>query len=289
MKKILISGSNGFIGKNLINSLEKKYSFTRLTRKPSNDALCIYDDRLQSELNKAKFDVFIHLATNYKKINNEIEIKEILNDNVVEPYCYIKKIIKSGTNKIINTGTYFEYSLSELPITEKSTKKPFNDYAISKILLESYLKTHDIDLITLKLMTPYGPHNEKKLIYQIISNFIAQVPIELSEGYQKIDLIYIDDVISAYDKSIKNILDSNTKSKKDYVISSGESHSIREIVEVIKNTNKNKKFKVKFGKPSTIDPDDVYGSYNKILNDMGWKPTVSLEEGLRNTINFYEN
>ena len=291
MRRILLSGATGFVGSSILKEIIDDYqidiittgsSIERIKENLNKINLINYDDFFQQE---KKYDVFIHCATNYLKSKKDV-LDEMVCDNVLKPIKVIRHAQKFGLNKIINTGTCFEYSYSSVPISETSKRSAFNDYALSKIMFQSAIEAMNINVITLKLMTPYGPNDNEKLIQLLIRSLKNKKLLELSEGNQRISLVYISDVVGAYLQALEYIL-LNDNVKQEYLVTSNESISIREIVYLLEDIS-DKKSNVTFGEPNYNEISNMLGSNKKIKNDLGWKQKVSLREGLMNTIESFK-
>ena len=131
-KKVLLTGPNGFIGKNIIKGLKEKIEFTEVSRKSSNKVT-----NLQSLLKINDFDAVIHCAArtyvpdSYKNpfAFYKFNINSTLN---VAEFCRKKKV-----NKLIYINAY-PYGMPQyLPIDEKHILQPHSPYNSSKTIAEN--------------------------------------------------------------------------------------------------------------------------------------------------------
>jgi len=300
MKHILLTGATGFLGSHLLEALIKHgYKLTILKRSTSDTwridqllgQVSIFDiDQitLENVFDNNDIDVVIHLATYYRKVDLSSSVAEMLNANVVFPATLLEVSIKSGVKGFINTGTFFEYDCSVVPVEEACELNPFNFYAKTKFTFDSLLHTYKgiLNVITLRIFSPYGPKDNKKVIPYIIKNALEGNGIELSEGLQKLDFVYCDDVVNAYIRALDYIFE-NENVNEVFNIGSGFPTSIREIVSVLEEELKTK-LKVNWESDSSYDFDIVYADISKSIRMLGWRPRTNLREGLFKTLNYYE-
>jgi len=175
---VLLTGATGFMGSHLLEALLKQdYRVVILKRSTSDtwriahllDQVISYDvDLVELELafEEQEIDLVVHLATLYRKFEESTDIDGMLRTNVSFPSQLLYSAMRHEVKGFINTGTFFEYDCSKLPIDEKAALKPFNFYAQTKLAFENILKGYaeKIPSITLKLFSPYGEKDNQKLI-----------------------------------------------------------------------------------------------------------------------------
>ncbi len=292
-KKILISGATGFVGSYLVHEFFNNSDITIITKNGSYERLIglekkikviTYDDFMKHAFS---YDLFIHCATNYIKNDTKSNIENLIYDNIIVPYKVISHFSEHGLQKVINTGTCFEYDFDGEVVSEKSIKKAFNEYALSKIMFQSCLESMGLDVLTLKLMTPYGSKDNRKLVQRIIESCLENKMLNLSEGHQKLDLVHITDVVEAYKLAADYIL-KNSCVRKEFIVSSEKTVSIREIVSLVQDITARQGM-ITFGEKSKIDFEDMLTSNLKIRKELGWSPRVDLKQGLQETIVGYKN
>jgi nucleoside-diphosphate-sugar epimerase len=155
---------------------------------------------------------------------------------------------------------------------------------------KSFANGGKIKFINLKIEHMYGPmDDETKFVPWIIKQLIEEVPeIKLTEGTQKRDFVFIDDVVSAY---IATIEYEHKSTFAEFEIGTGISmplkefiHKIYRAVEVSKN--KSIQTQLKFGAfpMRKGEPNEIKANNTK-LNNLGWSVKYDIEEGLKKTIN----
>lgn len=304
IKKILITGANGFIGSHLVDLLVmQKYEIHVLVRKTSDLS------RLSEHKKNIKYhylevglleifravnpDIVIHLATKYIKAHSSItEVDEMLDSNIKFPTQLCETMLAAGVKYFINTGTCFEYKLDSKPLTEDSEIEPYNFYAATKIAFNDIIKYYSsrnmLTVIDLKLFFPYGEKDNEKVITFLINSLIQGKEIEMSEGEQQLNFTYVKDICVAYLSAIKQI--SSLSGYNSFNVGTNKVYSIKEIVTELEKIS-NKKLKVKWGVKPYPTNEIFYMNCNpqKIKNILKWSPMNSLRQGLENAYIYYQS
>ena len=280
MKKILITGSKGFVGKNLIRYL-KNYSFQIIETKDTS-----FDLKLNESWEKIeKCDYLIHLAgksfvpKSWEEPARFIENNILLITNALE-YCRVNK------TKLIFLSSYLYGNCKKMPIKENEPIEATNPYALSKLLSEKlcyfYKNNFQVNNIILRVFNLYGPGQPKEYLLSKITNQVRyENLIKVDDLSPKRDYVYIDDLCSAIVKAI------NYKGNEHiFNIGSGKSYSVKEVIEFIQNI---------YGTSLNIDEKKLIRK-NEILNtiadinlakkELEWFPIYDLKEGLKEIQNF---
>lgn len=290
ISNVLLTGGTGFLGSHILkNLLKNKYKVTVLARHTS-DLYRIEHLRKNFELfyieadlrnlsdlffNK-KIDTIIHTATEYGR---DCSMSSILQTNLIFPLKLIEEGIKNDLKCFINTDTF-------------SSKSQFMDssylhqYNKSKKYLLDYLFEFKnvIKVVNMRLEHIYGENDsENKFVTTVLKQLIQNdKEILLSEGQQKRDFIYIEDVVSAYNKVLIN--NEKLSDFTEFGIGRGESITVRQFVELLRDIIQSKS-ELKFGalpkRKGEIQDSvaDVKG-----LSAFGWKPTFVLKSALRQMV-----
>jgi len=300
---ILVTGGTGFIGSHLVHKLLKlKHKVILLKRRMSdtwriNDVLkqCfIYnsDDNLEKVFRENKIDIIIHLATKYVKFHKHSkEAKEIINTNITFPTLLLDLAVKYKVNGFINTGTCFEYRLTNKKLKETDKIEPYNFYAASKIAFEEvlkfYSKNYKINAVTLKLFYPYGEKDNQKLISLVITALLQKQKLCLNSGKQKLNFTYISDIVDAYIKVLNFIFSSEYTSYEVFNTGADKAYSVRQIVHYLQKIYHDKG-DINFGTSSHKNKDIKHMNCNnqKAKRLLNWQPKVNLATGLDKTYNY---
>ena len=281
-KRLLITGSNGFIGKNFIEYYSKEYEIIEVTKYSKYNIL-----DLNSLLTINNIDVVLHFAAKTfvpHSFDNpyefyEFNIKSTLN---IAELCRIKKI-----KKIIYLNSYTYGNPQYLPIDEKHPISFHSPYNKSKFLAEevlfNYLENYT-DVISLRLFNIYGKYQNNNFLIPSILNQISTNEITVKDLNPKRDYLYIKDLIA-----LINIIINTKDANGVYNIGSGASYSVIEIIDMIKTIYKYD-FVVK--SQNIVRQNEVmdcYANINKLKKEFKWSPSYSLYTGLEDYLQEVKN
>jgi len=287
---ILLTGATGFLGSHLLPELIKdgykviilKRSFSDVWRIKSYFSQIKRYDIDQIDIEKVfqdnRIDIIIHLATDYgrKNYNNIIEMLE---SNIKLPSQLLNLGVEYGAKAFINTDT----STGSRYTLYSAMKKAFVE--IAKFFSANY----EIKFVNVILEYMYGERDDNtKFISFLIESVLKDKEIKATEGEQKRDFIYVKDVVGGYLAVLDNIVNFG----ENYIelnIGTGQSVSLKDFVKIVEKVA-GKRANVQWGavpyrKNEIFDSRADVSIAQKLLN---WQPKTSLEEGLRNTINWYK-
>ena len=272
MAKVLVTGSRGFIGKQVIKRLKKSEILTDLI-----DSKRIDLKNIEEVMKLNASDVVIHLGG---KTTKGLEWDEYFNNNVlgtlnILEYCITKKI-----KKMIFVSSYVYGNPKYLPIDEEHPIDPHNAYTKSKYLAEQlcefYAKNSDLNIIILRPFNIFGKTlPDGFLISNLLKSIQTNEKITIVNKDSKRDFLHIDDFVDI----ILKIKDYNFKFEV-FNVGSGISFSFEQIIEIIeKNTLTQLNLEYKKKDESFIQ--DIKSDNSKIEKLLNWKPKITLEEGLQ--------
>lgn len=303
MKKILVTGSCGFIGSHLIERFKniKDYQIfgTYNKKKPNHKKfknikfikIDLNDPKKFSKLPK-NIDYVIHLAANrdsllkYSEGDKQIYQNFNITQNLAN-YC-----IKINCKNFIFLSSVYIYSGLKIEnFKENYTSYPIEPLGLSKFISESILKKTSIDhqfrCISFRVFTVYGKNSSDK---QFVSSTIKKMRskktiIKFGNSKMQRDFIFIDDVVKAIELSLSKIgsFDNNFESIN---LGSGRSISIKEAIKTIMNALKISKSLI-FDDKSKLRAGDTNhkGDFTKLKKLFNWSPKVKFEEGIKKVIN----
>lgn len=276
--KVLVTGSEGFIGSVLLKKLQEIGAEVK-----GVDLISGFDITEWTHIEKLeKVDIVYHLAAimfipfafKNPRIVYNVNVGGTL--NILE-HCRLKDI-----SKLIFASSYVYGDPQYLPIDETHPIKPTNPYTRSKVMGEElcrgYSEDHGIKCVILRPFNIYGPgQNEKFLIPTIFHQLQTENRLTLKDPEPRRDLIYITDMIDAYQKSAE----FQDKDFEVFNIGYGKSYSVREIVdEILKLTGK--KIEVEYTnerRPNEIL--DTVANIDEAKQILDWSPSIDLQTGLK--------
>ncbi len=298
--KILITGGAGFIGSHITKQLLDSGQSVTVYDNLSSGKAELVDPRasfIQGELadeellekSLQNIDVVIHMAA-------KIEVSESVKDpigfsenNIIGSLHLFEAMTRANVKRIVFSSTATVYGTPKsVPIKEDAPLNAANPYAATKIAMEVFLQSyhylHGFDVVVLRYFNPYGPNELHEPETHAIPNFIKAALSEKAiplywKGEQVRDFIYVEDLARAHVEAI------NLNGYHVFNVGTQTGTRVIEVVQTIEKI---------LGKKLEINdlgerPGDVtanFASHELLTQTTGWKPEVSLEEGLRKTIEF---
>jgi len=161
----------------------------------------------------------------------------------------------------INTGSSSEYGIKNKPMNEEDHLEPISFYAATKasttFLCQVFAKEYQKPIATLRPFSVFGPYEEEsRFIPTIIRAVIKNKPIKLTQGNQRRDFIYIDDIVDIY---IKTLSHGKKLSRQILNMGTGTEHTNDEVVKML--------FEIT-GKKVTIEapyPEDFQKAFKSLI------------------------
>jgi CDP-paratose synthetase len=279
---ILITGANGYLGSRLVKAFCQKFKVIGLIRNDNrfklNDTASLIEtvDLSRDSLEKVfdqKIDLVIHTAV----CRNEGSLSDMVNSNLLFPLSLLEMSIQNNVRHFINLDTMLVREMNQ----HTMTKKQFTDW------LRFY--SNQISVINVQSELFYGPGiNKSNFVSIMVDKMLRNEPeIDFTSGEQKRDFLYIDDVVNLFELIVNNITDFT--GFQEYQIGSGESYSIRHVVELIHKFT-NSASKLNFGKlPYRSNELMLSNPDLRRVRALNWEAKTGLEEGLCKVIDYFKN
>lgn len=294
-EKCIITGATGYIGSHVLKHLlskgweihiiaDPRFGYDNIKEVLSqidvfeyvgniND-LCSYFRRVQA-------DVVFHLAaaviTNYKPE----QVHVLIQSNILFGTEVLEAMKSSNTRFIVSTGSYWQNYNSD-------DYNPVDLYAATKEAYEKivqyYVDAFGIRHINLRLFDVYGEDDKRPKLWNTLKAIAGtEKRLAVSPGEQRLDLIHISDVCTAYETAYYALKENETITDETYGVRTGITYSLRDAIGLLERSI-GKKILVDFGaKPykerEVMKPCD---RYHYLPN---WKAAVTLEEGFRRLCN----
>ena len=279
--KILVTGGTGFIGYYLIEEFKKLDSDIKiLIQERLKGRQYIPGDIRDEDLDLKGYNIVYHLAAlsnprfceDNKRLAWDVNVNGTLN--------LLEKLEEE--QKIIFASSAHVYSRSSHPHSEDEPLSPSDFYGLTKKtaeeLIEYCSKKKGFAYTILRFFNIYGPRQSKGfLIPDIVEKYRAGGEIKIINPGAKRDFIYISDAVAALVKAIN--------ARGIYNIGSGRGTRIEDIYSLIKKEMNAKNVIEKIIKRNE---DALIANATKAEKELGWKPKVSLKEGIRKTIESIE-
>ena len=305
--RILVTGAAGFIGGNLLSSLQEKRissigidSFTnyyspdmkekRINQLNISEIVKRVDisneDELRGAFNEFKPTHVVHLAAQGGVRASKIDPKPYLSSNQVGFLNTLSMSEEMGVDKFIYASSSSVYGDGvKAPFKESDQiSAPKSLYALSKLsneLIAKYLPIRNTERIGLRLFTVYGPWGRPDMaVYRLLASSLLNRDFELTAAQDlKRDFTFVDDV----SKIILEISSSNSKevSSNVFNVAGGKPYSMSELLIILENLGLN--IKVNQKSQDELDLNLTHASTEKIKKFGFTVPETSLKSGVEQT------
>ncbi len=307
MSKALVTGGAGFIGSNLVDRLlEEGYEVVvvddlskgkieNVNPKAEFHKVDISEaEEIKKVFENHKFDYVFHLAA---QASVSVSVREPALDakvNTIGSLNVIKNCVDYGVKKIIFSstgGAIYGEDIKVFPTPESVTPQPISPYGIAKLNVEHYLrffsKEFGLEYTVLRYGNVYGPRQdpfgEAGVIAIFTSRMLKGEDVTIfGDGEHVRDYVYVGDVVEANIKA--------TTLGKNMVINIGTSvgTTTNELFKILKKLTGYKKEPI-YG---PFRPGDIRKSvlcYNRAWIELKWEPKVTIEKGLKNTVEWFKS
>jgi len=308
MRKILITGSEGFVGQHLWKELvENGYEVygtalhTPETGLPQNVFICDIEsqEQLSSLIKKIMPDAIVHLAawsnpgSSFDSPQKTFEINTIGTINLLEAI----RAQKNYRPRILIIGSSAEFGIvppTKLPITEETPLSANSPYGVSKIsnwfVARQYVISYGFDIIYPTPFNHTGPGQGLGFLSTDITSQIVKMEKGEQDPILKVgdltplrDMLDVRDVVRAY-----RLLMEKGRTGERYVICTGKSIPVADVVNKLISFSSMKITKVT--DPNKLRPSDMpeqRGNPQKIFDETGWRPEISLDKTLQDLLDWY--
>jgi|MTBAKSStandDraft_2_1061841.scaffolds.fasta_scaffold03151_12 UDP-glucose 4-epimerase len=326
VRKWLITGGCGFIGRNLISRLlSEQGNYIRIIDNLSvgsekdlqsvaefittnctladfpvrNDTSVelvvgdILDEPLAFKLTEG-MDIIVHLAANTGVAPSVKNPRFDCVTNVIGTLNYLEAARLNKVNRFVFASSGAPAGECEPPIHEELPPHPVSPYGASKLAGEgycsAYFRTFGVETVALRFSNVYGPLSTMKdsVVAKFIKRILDGKDMEIyGDGSQTRDFIYIDDLIRA----LLSAADESRAGGETFQIATAKETSVSELADsliaIFKEYDATRSIEINYSEPRVGDVKRNFSDTTKARTLLGWSPAVPLEDGLRRTINWF--
>jgi NAD dependent epimerase/dehydratase len=313
-KKILVTGADGFIGSHLVERLaDEGYQVKAFVYYNSFNSWGWLDSLPQKKLNKIEIfsgdvrdlnrvrnavhdmDIVFHLAAliaipySYYASESYIDtnIKGTLNILQAARDANVERVLITSTSEVYGTAQY-------VPIDESHPRQPQSPYSASKIgadsIAESFFRSFDMPISIVRPFNTYGPRQSARAVIPTVITQLLNgcIEIKLGDISPTRDFLYVQDTVDGF----LQIAESNDLIGHDVNIASQTEISIEQLVhEIIKQINPKGRIVSDTSRyrPEKSEVFRLFGSNEKIKKYTNWDIRYSLQDGIKETIEWFKN
>lgn len=297
--RVLVTGGTGFIGKHVIAELLRLgYEVTVVSRK-QNDQSQVSSE---TQVNYRNCDLFS--ATKVAELLVDIQPTHLLHlawdvehgkfwtaDSNLEwvkaSLSLLQYFVENGGRRVVMAGSCAEYDWSYGYCVEDITPiKPDTLYGKAKAalstILSAYCRQHSVSWAWGRIFHLYGPcESPNRFVPSVTRCMLNNEEVNISQGGKIRDFMHVVDVAGAF----ANLLNSNVEG--DINIANGDPVRLSEVVDILREIT-GFQGKVNHGavKPSSFDPDVLFGSSKKLNQRVGFRNRFNLVDGLTDFVHW---
>lgn len=285
MNKILVTGAGGFVGKALVRRLQgASYDVIQLSSKDGD----IADPDTLKKISDVRLSRVFHLAAKTYVPDSWSNPMAFYRTNILGT-ANVLELCKTARVPVTYVSAYLYGIPDRLPIAEDSPIRPNNPYALSKQsaerLCSSYHTIHGIPVTVLRPFNAYGiGQNEKFLIPTVVKQALYEPAILVNDLAPKRDFIFLDDLVESLVRTLEG-----DKGYRVYNIGSGESYSVKEVIDIAQSIAQTRKAIVCQDKKRTSEIDNVVADISKAKLELNWCPRHSFHDGMEKIISSMRN
>jgi UDP-glucose 4-epimerase len=312
--KVLVTGADGFIGSHLVEALVARGSkVTALSLYNSFDSHGWLDDlpedircklkMVRGDVRDATFvrrvvkdqEIIFHLAALIAIPQSYVTAQSYVETNVLGTLNVLEAAREFGTARLVHTSTSEVYGTAmSMPIAESHPLRGQSPYAASKIgadmMAEAFARSFDLPVIILRPFNTFGPRqSERAIVPSVIRQALdPNCPaIFVGDTTPMRDLTFVSDTVVAF---LLTAIAPGIDFGRAYNSGSGKAVTVGDLIKLIMKATE-------CGKPVVQDPNRLrprdsevralLANNSRLGTKTGWKPHVSLLEGLERTISWW--
>ena len=298
----LVTGGTGFLGSHLVRRLVREgYEVHVLVRNQSNfwrlqdvrsQIQChtgaLEDpESLRTVMAAARPDFIFHLASATVVAGSAAASEELVRVNLGGIVNLLDACAGVNYSAFVTAGDSFEYAPSTAPLVETSFPQPINLHGITKLgstlYAQSIAATQHRPVVALRLFSTYGPFDHpRRLVPRVIAGALSGQPLSLSRPGIVRDWVFVDDMVDLFVQAAQN---AGRLAGRVFNAGSGIAVDLGEIVDtVLRLTGSSAQPQWGVFQAPEHDDHPWVADTTQTFEQLAWRPTTSLEEGLQATI-----
>jgi len=308
-KRILVTGGGGFIGSNLVDALlENGNYYVRVldnfsTGRRENLSHCLDDiELIEGDIRDmeivedavAGIDMILHQAA-LPSVPRSVKAPITTNDvNVGGTLKLLSAAHKEGVRRVVMASSSSVYGdTPALPKREDMIPQPMSPYAVTKLTGEHYMRVfsqlYGLETLALRYFNVFGPRQDPTSQYSgVIAKFMTAARDRAAytvdgDGLQARDFTYIDNVVDA------NILalEAPKLAGQTINVACGKKYTLLDLIDAI-NAAADSELPIEYRDARVGDVKYSQAAIDRAFDVLGYKPTVSFEEGIMCTFEWYK-
>ena len=302
---VLVTGGAGFIGSHVVDGLLKEglspivvdnLSTGKIENLNPNALFyqqSVEDEEMMERVFMLHKPVYVfHLAAQSSvsvSVRNPVEDARA---NILGTLVLLQKSVKYGAKKFIfsSTGGAIYGDNVKIPTPETEIPNPISPYGIAKLSVEKYLdffsKEYGLEYVSLRYSNVYGPrqdpYGEAGVVAIFTNRMLKGEKVTIfGDGEYVRDYVYVDDVVRA------NILAMEKGKNVVLNIGTGRGTTVNELFKMLKSIT-GYSDEPEYAPPRKGDVRKSILDCSKAKEILDWEPKVSLEEGLRRTVEYFK-
>ncbi len=307
--KILVTGGAGFIGSNLTEELVKRGAKVTVI----DNLVTGFRENLEEI--KGDFDFIEGDINNDNKLKQAVEGAEVVFHQAALPsvprsvenpletheacvngtFKLLLKAKEANVRRVVYAASSSAYGNQEiLPKEETMLPEPLSPYAAAKLMGEYYCQVfnnvYGLETLCLRYFNVFGPRQNPSSQYSgVISRFVDalmsnKTPVIYGDGETSRDFTYIDNVVDANIKAAQTVDGIG----KVINVANGDRITLNELLEMLKKITDQPAVQADYQSERSGDVKHSQANNQRAIDYLGYEKLVGLEEGLRNTINWWK-